>query len=195
MATFPESPAPVYPLTISPRFSTIVTGMDSGLEERTAKWLFPKYDITVRYQALSSTDAQILWNFYLARKGSYEAFYIYDLSLMALVTKAHVDQYVATGDGTTDTWDIPGRSTSSHTIYIDGTEINAANYSILTGGGASSADRIEFDTAPVLGEIVTVDFSGYLRIRARFAQDQMSSELFATSLFNIGLELRGLAAA
>lgn len=195
MATFPESPKPIYPLVITPRFKTIVSGMDSGAEERTAKWAFPKYDVTVKYEALSAVDAQILWNFFLARKGSAEAFYIYDLSLLASVSKSHEDQYVGTGDGSTTTFDIPGRSTSSHDIYIDGVEESDSNYSILTGGGVSSSDRVQFTSAPSSGEIITADFAGYLRIRARFAQDVMSSEMFMTVLFNMGLELKGLAAA
>lgn len=194
MATFPETPSPIYPLTIIPRFKTIQTEFDNGSEERTAKWLFPKYDVTVQYLALSATNAQILWNFYLARKGSYEAFYIYDLSLMQLVTKSHVDQYIATGDGATTTFDIPGRSTSSHAIYKDSVLEDSGNYSILTGGGTSSSDRVQFNTAPTTGEIITADFAGYLRIRVRFAQDQMSQEMFALNLFSTGLEMKGLAA-
>jgi hypothetical protein len=195
MATFPESPVPVYPLTISPRFSTISTGMDSGAEERTAKWLFPKYDVAVKYDALSATDAQTLWNFYLARKGGYEAFYIFDLSLIASVTKSHVDQYVGTGDGTTTIFDIPGRSTSGQTIAIDASDIDPGDYTILVGGGSSEADRVEFDNAPDAGAIITASFSGYLRIRVCFAQDSMDQALFITNLYTMGLEMKGLAAA
>ena len=196
MATFPESPVPNYPLTISQRWKTIVTGMDSGYEERTAKWLFSKYDVNVNYDTLSATEAQTLWNFYSARKGSYEAFYIYDLSLIALITKAHVDQYIGTGDGTTEVFDIPGRSTSSQTIYADSVEQTlTTDYVILVGGGTSSSDRVDFVTPPDTGTIITADFSGYLRMRVRFAQDNMSYELFTTTLFKTGLEMKGLAAA
>ena len=196
MATFPESPVPIYPLTISQRWKTIVTGMDSGYEERTAKWLFSKYDVNVKYNALSATDAQTLWNFYLAQKGSYDAFYIYDLSLKALITKAHVDQYIGTGDGSTEVFDIPGRSTSSQTIYIDSVaQTVTTNYVILTGGGTSSSDRVDFVTPPDLGAIITADFSGYLRMRVRFADDNMSQDLFFASLYTCGLSLKGLAAA
>jgi len=196
MATFPETPVPFYPLTVGQRWKTIVTGMDSGYEERTAKWLFPKYDVTVKYGAISATNAQILWNFYLARKGSYEAFYIYDLSLLKLITKSHVDQYIGTGDGTTEVFDIPGRSTSSQSIYLDSVEQTlTTNYVILTGGGTSSSDRVDFVTPPVTGTIITCDFSGYLRMRVRFAEDQMSQDLFFASLYSSGLSMKGLAAA
>jgi uncharacterized protein (TIGR02217 family) len=196
MSTFPEDPKPIYPLVITPRFNTVVSGMDSGSEERTAKWLFPKYDTTVKYHGLSASDVQILWNFYLSRKGAYEAFYIYDLALLASIAKSHVGQYVATGDGATDTFDIPGRSTSSHTVYIDNVEQTVtSDYSISYGGGASGSDQVVFVSAPAEGEVVTVDFTGYLRIRCRFAQDNLSFDLFQTVLFSTGIELKGLAAA
>jgi len=196
MATFPESPVPSYPLTIGQEWRTIKTGMDSGYEERTAKWLFPKYNVTVRYGAISATNAQTLWNFYLARKGSYEAFYIYDLSLLKSITKAHTDQYIGTGDGVTEVFDIPGRSTSSQTIYIDSVaQTVTTDYVILTGGGTSSSDRVDFVTPPDLGTIITANFSGYLRMRVRFADDNMSQDLFFASLYTCGLSMKGLAAA
>jgi uncharacterized protein (TIGR02217 family) len=195
MATFPEDPIPDYPLIISPRFKTVSTGFDSGREERTRLWLFPKYDVQVPYTELSSTDAQTLWNFFLARSGSYEAFYIYDLSLLAGVTKSHVGQYVGTGDGSTVTFDLPGRSTSSQTIYANGSTESSSDYTLSYGGGASSADQVTFDSAPAAGAVITADFSGYLRMRVKFAQDTISQELFAYNLFNFGIQLTGLAAA
>lgn len=196
MATFPESPIPIYPLIVTPRFKTGFSGMESGKEERTAVWLFPKYDVQVRYTGLSNSDAMTLWQFFIDRRGAHEAFYIYDLSLLASVTKPHEGQYVGTGDGSTTTFDIPGRSTSSHDIYINGIEESESNYSILTGGGASAADRVEFDTAPDEGAVITVDFYGYLRIRSRFQQDRLDQEMFMTNLFQYGgIKLEGLAAA
>ena len=195
MSTYPETPKPAYPLIITPRFRTIVSGMDSGVEERTSKWLFAKYDVTVQYKALTATNAQTIWNFYIARKGSAEAFYIYDLSLLASITKVHEDQYIATADGTTLIYDIPGRSTSSQVIYSDGIVVSASLYSILTAGGVSSSDRVSFTAAPAEGAVITCDFAGYLRIRARFKDDMLSYELFTTNLFNLGAELTGLAPA
>jgi hypothetical protein len=118
------------------------------------------------------------------------------LSLVALITKAHVDQYIGTGDGTTEIFDIPGRSTSSQTIYVDSVEQTVTtDYVILTGGGTSSSDRVDFVSPPALGAIITCDFSGYLRMRVKFAEDQMSYDLFVTTLYNVGLSMKGLAAA
>jgi len=196
MSTYPESPKPIYPLIVEPEFKTLISGFDGGGEQRRQKQLFPKYNVTVNYGALSETDMQTLWDFYLARKGAYEAFYIYDLALLASISPNHDGQYVGTGDASTEVFDIPGRSTSSQVIYIDGVEQTlTTDYVILNGGGESSADRVDFVSPPAAGEVVTADFTGFLRIRARFAEDKLSRELFMTNLFRYGIQLKGLKAA
>ena len=196
MSTFPESPAPIYPLIVEPEWRTLTSDFDGGGEQRRQKQLFPKYNVTVSYGALSESDMQTLWDFYMARKGAYEAFYIYDLALLAGIAPNHDGQYAGTGNGSTEVFDIPGRSTSSHTVYVDGVEQTiTTDYVILTGGGESSADRIDFVSPPSAGEVITVDFTGYLRIRARFAEDKLPRSLFMTVLFNYGIKLKGLSAA
>jgi len=196
MATFPESPIPIYPLIVEPEWKTLISGFDGGGEQRRQKQLFPKYNVVVNYDALSETAEQILWDFYMARKGAYEAFYIYDLALLAGIAPNHNGQYCGTGDGATEIFDIPGRSTSSHVVYLDGVEQTiTTDYVILTGGGESSSDRIDFVSPPVAGAVITVDFTGFLRIRARFAEDKLPRELFMTILFRYGVKLKGLSAA
>jgi len=195
VATFPESPIPIYPLVIEPEWQTVISGFDGGGEQRRQKQLFPKYNVAVQYDALSETAMQTLWAFYMARKGAYEAFYIYDLSLLASISPNYDGQYVGTGDAATDIFDIPGRSTSSQSVYIDNVlQTITTDYSILTGGGESSSDRIDFVSAPAAGEVITVDFTGYLRIRARFLEDKLPRELFMTNLFRYGVKLKGLSA-
>jgi len=196
MATFPEDPKPIYPLIVTPIWKTLVSQQGTGKEQRRQKSLFPIYDVTVQYYALSAADAKTLWEFYMARKGAFETFYIYDLALLANVSFNHTDQYCGTGDGETDIFDIPGRSTSSQTIYVNGeAQSTPGDYSILTGGGESNSDRVDFVTAPSEGGIITCDFTGFLRIRARFKYDKLPRELFITKLFKYGIELKGLKAA
>ena len=196
MSTYPESPLPIYPLIVEPEWKTLVSGFDGGGEQRRQKQLFPKYNVVVNYDALSEADMQTLWDFYMARKGAYEAFYIYDLTLLASMSLDHIGQYCGTGDAATEIFDIPGRSTSSQAVYVDGVlQTITTDYVILTGGGESSSDRVDFVSPPAAGEVITVDFTGFLRIRARFAEDKLSREMFMTNLFRYGIKLKGLSAA
>lgn len=191
MATFPEDPIPSFPLNIEPEWITLVRQVDTGGEQRKQKSLFPKYNVTVQYDVLTQSEMQTLWDFYQARKGAYDAFYIFDL-----VAMNHDGQYAGTGDGATEIFDIPGRSTSAQSVYLDGLlQTLTTDYVILTGGGESNADRIDFVSPPTAGAIVTVDFTGYLRMRVRFLNDKLPRELFSVLLFRYGIELKGLKAA
>ena len=200
MATWPESsPAPNYPLDITPRWHTLVSELDSGNEQRRAKRAFCVYDVVVAYGgALTKAEMDVLWNFFMARQGRYEAFYVYDLAdVLGSTTTSHSDQYVGTADGSTTTFDLPGRSTSAHDVYVDGVEEADEDYTILTGGGASSADRVQFDTAPADGGIISVDFTGILRMRVRFELDTgLTRRLFETVYYQAGgIRLRGVRPA
>jgi len=196
MATYPEtspSPSNGHSFIIEPEYNTLISNYDGGGEQRRSKLLYPKYNVTIQYKNLSLAEGKNLWEFYEARHGADEAFYIYDLSLLFGQAFNHNGLYCGTGDGTTDTFDIPGRSTSSQTIYVDGVD-DTTNTTILVGGGVSNSDRVQFDVAaPASGIIITADFTGYLRIRVRFKEDKLPRQLFISKLYSYGIKLKGLA--
>ncbi|HKJ41389.1 MAG TPA: DUF2460 domain-containing protein, partial [Sunxiuqinia sp.] len=142
MATFPDDPVTNYPLVVEPQWRTQITEVDSGGEQRKQKSLFPRYNVRVNFKLMTNAQIQAIWEFYQARKGAYESFYIYDL-----ISLTHDAQYVGTADGATLILDLPGKSTSSQTIYSNGIELTEGyDYDILTGGGDSDADRVDFGT-------------------------------------------------
>lgn len=187
MAVFPSTPAPSYSLEIGQQFRTIVSTFDSGREQRRAKWSFPKYRVTLRYKANEHAESETIWQFYQARLGSYEAFDFFHPLIQNLV-----GLYVCTGDGETTIFDVPGKTTSEHTIYNNASEVSADDYEILAGGGRSSSDRVQFDSPPLAGRVITADFRGYQRIRCRFAEDNFTRETFEVALCNYGVVLQGL---
>jgi hypothetical protein len=194
MAIFPESIDLAFPIIIEPEWDTLVSQFDSGAEQRRQKSLYPKFNAKLRLNGYAAAAAQTIWDFYMARKGRFESFYFFDPAPDASIVTSYDDLFIGTGDGSTDIWDIPGKSTSSQVIYIDGvTQTLTTDYAILTGGGDGSADRVDFVTAPSTGEAITCDFTGKLRINCRFAQDKLSKELFIRTLFRFGIELKGLA--
>lgn len=191
MAVFPESPLPIYPVIFEPEWGNLVSEFDCGAEQRRQTWTFPKYNVSLQYNALSATNQQILWAFYMARKGTNEAFYFFDPAPPMGIYTSYLRQYVGVGTGAQATFDLPGKSTSIRTLYVNGGVV-VAGFSYLTGGGEGSADRVQFDVAPAAGYVITVDFTGQLRIRCRFAADKLSREWFMTVLFNYGIQLKGL---
>ncbi len=193
MAAWPETIVPNYSLILTPKWQTLKTPLGERNEQRTAKQTYPQFDVTVAFNTFPShSDVMTIWDFFIARKGSYEGFDIYDPRLHGAVYPAHLGLLVGVGDGSTDIFDIPGRSTSSQSIYLDGVS-QGSGWSILTGGGRSSSDRVDFTTAPTTGEIITTDFTGIMRIRVRFASDLLSFELFEANLWRTGaIQLYGL---
>lgn len=183
----PTTPSPQYPGKLTPIWKTLVSDYESGNEQRRQKWLYAKYDVSVNYGALELSDVKTLWEFYMARKGAFESFYYVDVFVMD-----HVGLYIETCNGTDDTFDLPGLSTSARTLYENGS-IVTSGFSYLTGGGDGSADRVEYTTAPAEGTILTIDFTGYLRVKCRFAEDNLNRENFTYNLFKYGLQLKGIS--
>lgn len=179
-------------MIVTPRGKTNIVDLGGGGEQRRTNWLYLKYDVVVNYGALEASEIQALLDFFVARKAALEGFYIYDLALLASVTFTHRGLYCGTADGATDTFDVPGRSTSGHAVYVDGAQ-QVGNWSILTGTGDGGADQVQFTSALTQGSIVTSDFAGFHRMRVRFAQDELSRELFVRNLLTYrSVALKGL---
>jgi hypothetical protein len=194
MAVFPETVYPQLPLLITPVWDTLIHTTDSGAEQRRQKSLYPRFDVNFKLFGIEYGDAQTVWDFYMARKGAFESFYFFDPSPDAGMVTSYDDLYIGTGDGATEAFNLPGKSTSSQVIYVDGvTQTITTDYVILTGGGDGEADRVDFVTAPAVGESISCDFTGKLRVNCRFAQDRLSKELFTHWLYAFGIELKGLA--
>jgi hypothetical protein len=185
MSAFPTTAPTQDGYELTPEWKTIIREMDSGAEQRRQKWIFPKFNVSLTFSILTQTEIDTLWNFYMARHGAAEAFYFYTIE-----SGDWDGLYVGVGDGATKTFDLPGKSTSAQTIYVDG--ISTSAVTILTGGGSESSDRVTFTTEPAAGAILSCDFTGYLRIRCRFEEDKMSKRIFTDAIFRTGLKLKGL---
>jgi hypothetical protein len=194
MAIFPEDISPIYPYTIEPEWDTLVKRADSGAEQRRQKALYPRFNVRFQLSHLATADAQTIWDFFMARKGRFESFYYFDpLPDLGIVT-TYDNLFIGTGDAATEVFNLPGKSTSGHVIYVDGvTQALTTDYVILTGGGDGSADRVDFVTPPADTESLSCDFTGKLRVNCRFAYDKMPRTLFMTILFSYGIEMTGLA--
>jgi uncharacterized protein (TIGR02217 family) len=168
--------------------------MDSGAEQRRQLWTFPKYDVSVQYDELDFNELRTLYAFYMARRGAYEGFFVFDLASLAGIILAHESQYVGRGDGVTTSFAVPGKNTSAHKFYVDGSELGSTFFSVTPSAGADGADLVEFTSGYVPHEhsIISCDFTGDLRMRVRFAKDKQDYKLFAATAYTTGVELYGL---
>jgi len=192
MAKFPEADTIdfVAPLTIVTRYSTVVSQLPGGTEKRRAKFTYPLYDLQVKYDTLSLATARTLWQFYKDRYGALQSFYFYNPA-----TDSYEGEYCGTGNGSALTFDIPGKNTSSQSVYVNGVlKTEGVHYNIETGSGAEGADRIVFTAgnAPASGNVVTVDFTGNYRYKVRFAEDKYTFSQFYRALVSVGIALVGV---
>lgn len=192
MAEFPSTVAPSqdgYDIIVE--WKTILREMDSGVEQRRAKWTFPKFSLELTFDQLTQSEIDALWNFYMARRGSAEAFYLYTWELQGGTLPSYTGLYVGVGDGVTQTFDLPGKSTSNQVLYVDGVSTSAVT--ILTGGGLELSDRVTFTVAPAAGTFLSCDLkTWFLRIRCRFEEDKFTRKTFTDALFKTGIKLKGL---
>lgn len=192
MAVFPDSPIPSYEQVATQRYKTIISQFDDGTEQRRTKWTFPKYDVQLNFNALKSTDVDTLWNFFKARRGSYEPFY-YFLGRAEQNQYIISNEYVATADGASTAYNLPGCNCNSPVVYINSSVLSTSNYSITSTNGANGEDILHFSATPSSGDVITIDFVGYHKVRVRFETDDMSKTLFEKNLYKTGLKLKGLA--
>jgi hypothetical protein len=192
MALFPQyDEIPYLPgVKITPRFSTSISSLSGGQEKRRAKFTFPLYDLEISYDMLTLENARTIWQFYKDRQGSYGAFYFY-----VPYSDTYEGEYVGTGDGSTTQFDVPGKTVSSYTVYIDGTEKTEGggdDYTLAQSAGVEGAAQLTFASAPAVGEQISVDFTGYYRFKVRFAEDNLPFDVFYQNLIRLGISLVGV---
>jgi len=191
MAVFPTDPVPSYEQVVKQKFRTVISLFDSGNEQRRAKWTAPRYDISLQFNALTLTEANTLWNFYSARQGSYEAFY-YFVGEADNKSYSLSSEYVATADGASSAFNLPCKHSTITAIYYNGSPQSTSAWSISSTNGANGEDILHTVGAPSSGAVITVSGDGHLKVRCRFANDEMSRSLFEYNLYKIGIELTGL---
>jgi hypothetical protein len=178
---------PQDPITEELEFKTLISNYEpQGREQRKEKWHFPRRNLTINYKDITKEQCRLLWAFYIARKGPREAF-----SVFLTRTDSYVEEYVGVGDGSTLTFNLPCKSSVGVSVYLDSV-IQPSGYTLTHLSGADGEDKITFDSAPEAGAVITVTFTGYLKVRSRFMEDKTSFDDFYRRVFVIGLKLKGL---
>ena len=191
MALYPDivNAAPAFdPFGQSQEFLTTISPYAGLGEIRKQRWLFPKRHVSLQYKPpASKDDARLIWQFHLDRKGSFESFnFIYPF------TDIFVGEYVGVGDSSQLIWNLPFKLGSGVVIKVGSVvQTTPSNYVIDQEAGEDGADRLTFVTAPAEGALITADFTGYLKMRCRFAEDLLSWQLFLNRFFGAGIKLIG----
>ena len=74
METYPTSPVIQYVFTEKIDFKTLVSAFENGYEQRRRKWAHGKRSFSLKYNVLTYNETDTLYDFYIARNGTYDAF-------------------------------------------------------------------------------------------------------------------------
>jgi hypothetical protein len=189
MALYPSYESiPYDDLTITPNFRTVSANFEEfGKKRRKRKWLFTKRNISMVYNHLSKIEARSLWQLFLNAQGSFGTFSWFNNEI-----DTYTKEYIGTGDGTTTVWNLPCKTPTSVTVYLDNVElINITDYTIVDEAGADGAAAITLVVAPEAGAYLTIDFTGYLKVNCSFSEDNIDLKYLQQSKKNITINLEG----
>lgn len=92
----------------------------------------------------------------------------------------------------TKTFDLHVKGGSSVAIYADGVAMTGGgtDYTLVSGGGAAGADRITLVAYADQGALITSDFTGQLRIKARFSEFGWSEQSVSHQIYGFATSLK-----
>lgn len=92
MADFPDVPIN-FPLVKTPQFNTVIINYGGAVEQRISQEATPRYKIKANLGTLTAVQYQTVLDFFIARKGAFEAFNLYDENNTLFVVRFEKDSY------------------------------------------------------------------------------------------------------
>lgn len=198
MAVFPEISSVPYmaPVGKGVQFKTLVQEFESGIITRKKKRTYPLRPYRLINKNIDYTEVQIYFQFFIARAGRFEDFVFFDRNSNYF----YIKEYVGTGDGSTTEFNLPSLNATDYTLYIDnvaqseGEESGSSgvDWTFHAADGDDGEDTCKLAVAAADGERITFSFTGRLKIRCIFAEDEMGFEEFWNKLVTTGINLKGL---
>ena len=179
-----------------PGFRTTIIQLDSGAEERYARWSTPRRTYAAEYGVKNLSQLSTLLDFYIARSGPLHSFKYKDFLDFTTATdhrSAHTDDdvIIGTGDGSTTTFQLLAQYTSSAgdkyrsiTKPKAGTILVSLDASAETGFSTNATTGIiTFSSAPGAGVVIRAGCEYFTHVRFGEEVDEallLSYEDFST---------------
>lgn len=171
---FPSAVNIEYPVRMREHWKTLISSSEGAAEQRVSKWFRSLRELEVTCNLMErSAEADVLRNFFHARKGTYEPF-LFNFSYQ----RDWESEFVGQGNGSLRTWLLPFKSYAFLAVYNNGTEVyEGVDYDIASGLGINGCDILVFRTPPSNGNIITADavdayFVAYVRLLSGPFEDE-----------------------
>lgn len=174
---------PEFGLQEDVEYSTLIFQADSGKEKRRSKWSCPIRMLNCSLNNQSEDGVAFIWDFFKARKGKYDTFWVKFPTSYAVAGEA-----IGIGNGSQTVFNLDyfPIDTASIKVYIDGI-LQLSGYTV-TNDLTNEIAKITFTVAPDTGAVVTVDYEYYIQVR--FDDDKLSKELVQFKLYNSAIKLK-----
>lgn len=197
MAVFPDDPKPSEGYELVDVYYTFESGPYEAGTSVTGKGReFPLAVANIKYPKLPASEFNSLISFYHAMRGRFGTFTFFDFAGWdaAPVGVLWPYLYVGVGDGTTATFDLPMKSTSTYTLKVAGvSKTPVTHFTFGTGTGTDGKDRITFTAGniPSAGQIVTLEnATGRRGFKARLSSDSQTLQRFVNNLTSTGISVK-----
>jgi len=166
--------APSYPLVERENWRVLIFEAESGIEQRVAKWVFPKREWDVKYIGTNYSEVNSVREFLRKQYGPATSFYWKEP-----YTTSRNRVKMGFGDGTRTDWIIPVLGAGTLTFHVNSAIVVPA---VNSAGGANGMGIATF-SAPASGAAVDVDYTdGYMTTIVRL-KDQFQFNLQAPLCF------------
>lgn len=180
-------------LTLSPefgleelvKFRTLITEFEDGKEQRRSKWAYPLREYRLNLKWYSKTNMDIIWDFYIARRGAYDTFWV----LVPTEYKVTLEG-IGDGDGATKAFQLdefPVNTIAGKFQLYAGVAGDEEKDGSLANSIATEIATATYDVAPNNNDVLKATYQFYFQVR--FADDNMTRGLMAYQLLHAGLKL------
>lgn len=173
---------PEFGLEESIKYLTLITEFENGKEQRRSKWAYPLREYRLKLKWYSETNMNTIWDFYIARKGAYDSFWVLIPTEYEVTAEA-----IGTGNGSTKDFQLdefPANITAGKfTLKVDGGEAAGS----IANNTTTEIATASYTSAPSGGTVLTADYQFYFQVR--FVDDQMKRALMAYQLLHAGLRM------
>jgi len=184
MSIFPDLDIS-YQYSITPQFKTIKLAQnDLNFQQRRRKTLTPIHKFTLKLNNINAAAVQTLYDFFVARSGSYEPFVYFCQDPQRIYSPT-----IGTGNDSTTVFDLGAKSTAGLVIKVNGvTKTLTTDYTVSADTGTNGQDKITFGVAPTAGQAITASYTGRKYYPACiFESDSLDINNFDYKMYSTGL--------
>lgn len=187
---YPDSPVPSEGYSSSDEFATVIAGPYMSGRSVVGKGReYSLFRARLAYARMALADFQPVYTLFSNVRGRFGTFTFFDFTGhdASPVGAAWVRLYVGIGSGATTGFDLPMKSATNRTVYVNGSVTSA--YTFYSGTGVDGRDRIGFAVAPPSGHIIELSATGRRAVTARFAEDTLQIARYAAGLVDASIEI------